>query len=104
MKVKELKEEERPREKAIQYGVNALSNRELIALLLRSGTQSLSALELADKVLALKATLGELGNASIQELMCIKGIKKAKAIELNAAFELLSLIHILVLFIIQNHM
>lgn len=46
MKVKELKEEERPREKAIQYGVNALSNRELIALLLRSGTQSLSALEL----------------------------------------------------------
>lgn len=88
MKVKELKEEERPREKAIQYGVNALSNRELIALLLRSGTQSLSALELADKVLALKATLGELGNASIQELMCIKGIKQAKAIELNAAFEL----------------
>lgn len=88
MKVKELKEEERPREKAMQHGVPALSNRELLALLLRNGTRAQSVLEMADEVLALKGTLGELGNASMQELMRVKGIKQAKALELNAAFEL----------------
>ena len=46
MKVKELNKEERPREKALQHGIAALSNRELLALVLRSGTRSLSALEL----------------------------------------------------------
>ena len=51
MKVKELNKEERPREKALQHGIAALSNRELLALVLRSGTRSMSALELADEVL-----------------------------------------------------
>ena len=46
MKVKELNKEERPREKALQHGIAALSNRELLALVLRSGTRSMSALEL----------------------------------------------------------
>ena len=43
MKVKELNKEERPREKALQHGIAALSNRELLALVLRSGTRSMSA-------------------------------------------------------------
>lgn len=51
MKVKELKEGERPREKVLQYGISALSNRELLAIILRSGTRSLSALDLADQLL-----------------------------------------------------
>lgn len=47
MKVKQLNEKERPREKALLNGIKSLSNRELIALLLRSGTREKSALEVA---------------------------------------------------------
>lgn len=80
--------DERPREKAFNKGIDSLSNRELIALLLRSGTKEKSVLELADELLHLKSSLGELSGCQIHDLMSIKGIKKAKAIELCAAFEL----------------
>lgn len=88
MKVKELNKEERPREKALQHGIAALSNRELLALVLRSGTRSMSALELADEVLRHWSSMGDLGKANMQELMGLSGIKEAKAISLMAAFEL----------------
>lgn len=88
MKVKELQPQERPREKAVQFGINSLSNRELIALLLRTGSMKYSALELADEVLHHFEYLGELAKTSLQELMSLDGIKEAKAIELQAAFEL----------------
>lgn len=80
MKVKELNKEERPREKALQHGIAALSNRELLALVLRSGTRSMSALELADEVLRHWSSMGDLGKANMQELMGLSGIKEAKAI------------------------
>ncbi len=88
MKVKDLSLEERPREKAMQYGIEVLSNRELIALLLRSGTKTRSALEVADEVMQLTTSLGEIANLSMAELMKVKGIKYAKGLELLAAFEL----------------
>lgn len=88
MKVKELNEEERPREKVLQYGISTLSNRELIAIILRSGTRSISALELADQLLNGWSTMGDLGKASLEELMMYSGIKETKAITLQAAFEL----------------
>ncbi len=88
MKVKDLSIDERPREKAMQYGIEMLSNRELIALLLRSGTKAQSALEIADEVIQLTSSLGEIANLSMSELMRIKGIKCAKGLELLAAFEL----------------
>ena len=88
MKVKEMVMDERPREKAWNEGVEVLSNRELLALLLRSGTKDKNVLELADELLHLKTSLGELSGSDINELMKIKGIKKAKAMELSAAFEL----------------
>lgn len=88
MKVKELQSAERPREKAWQFGIASLSNRELIALLLRTGSRRYSALEVADEVLRRYPSMGELGTASFHELMQIDGIKQAKAIELQAAFEL----------------
>ena len=88
MKVKELNKEERPGEKALQHGIAALSNRELLALVLRSGTRSMSALELADEVMKKWNTMGDLGKANMQELMGLSGIKEAKAISLSAAFEL----------------
>lgn len=88
MKVKELNESERPREHAMQVGIHALNNRELVALLLRSGTRKKSALEVADEVLKTYENLGELGVSTLYSLMQIDGIKEAKALELQAAFEL----------------
>lgn len=88
MKVKELNMAERPREHALQDGIDALSNRELIAMLLRSGTRKRSALEVADDLLTRMSDLGELGVADLSELMKVDGIKTAKALELQAAFEL----------------
>lgn len=88
MKVKELHEQERPREKALEKGIEVLSNRELIAILLRTGSKELSALELADEILHRFDNLGELGKASVHEMMNIKGVKDVKAITLQAGFEL----------------
>lgn len=88
MKVKELHIQERPREKALEKGIEVLSNRELIAILLRTGTKEISALELADEILHNFDNLGELGKASIHDIMSIKGVKSAKAIELQAGFEI----------------
>ena len=81
--------EERPREKALRYGVDALSNRELIALLLRGGVMNHSVLEVADDVLHLRKNLAELQNVSYFELCEIHGISKVKAMELLSVFELM---------------
>lgn len=89
MKVKEMNKQERPREKAINNGVASLSNRELIAILLRSGTKEKSSLELADEILCLRGNLLSLMDLHIRELMQIKGIKAAKATELLVCFELI---------------
>ena len=74
MKVKELNKEERPREKALQHGIAALSNRELLALVLRSGTRSMSALELADEVLRHWSSMGDLGKANMHRASIIRRI------------------------------
>ena len=88
MKVMELKEEFRPRERAMKYGINSLRNDELIAILLRSGYKGKSAIDLADEILCLRNNLSELTNINLEELTQIKGIKKAKALEILACFEL----------------
>ena len=88
MKVREMSPDERPREKAKREGLSALSNRELIALLLQSGTKSKSVLELADEVLSLCGSLGELMYMDPNDLMEINGIKEVRAIQLFAGIEL----------------
>lgn len=89
MKIKFLPEEERPVEKCMSYGIESLSNRELLALLINSGTREKSAMELAEVILAKEqAGITYLREASIEELMSIKGIGKAKAARLAAAVEL----------------
>lgn len=72
----------------MKYGMCYLHTNELIAILLRSGIAGKSAIELADEVLLLRDTLGKLSTVTIAELMNIKGIKKAKALEILACFEL----------------
>lgn len=82
-------EEDRPREKMMLHGVSALSNAELLAILIGSGNTEDSAVELMRKVLAeYHNNLSALGKASIDELCRFKGIGPAKAITILAASEL----------------
>jgi len=86
--LKNMEEEDRPREKLLLRGVDALTDAELIALLLNTGTRDTSALDLGRILLKKSAGLNGLAALSIPDLMKIKGIGKAKAITLSAAFEL----------------
>ena len=82
-------EEDRPREKMMLHGVSALSNAELLAILIGSGNTEESAVELMRKVLGdYRNNLNELGKVSIDELCRYKGIGPAKAITILAASEL----------------
>lgn len=88
IKVNEILPEERPREKAYHYGVESLSNRDLLAIVLRCGYKGVSVLEIADEILNTFHGIGALGRCSIEELCTIKGVSKCKAVELLACFEL----------------
>jgi DNA repair protein RadC len=88
MKVKDIALLERPREKAITYGIRQLSNRELLALFIRSGYHQHSALDIADELLNYYGSINLCLHVSIEELTRFKGIKVAKAVELVAVLEL----------------
>ncbi|MEM6263263.1 MAG: DNA repair protein RadC [Bacteroidota bacterium] len=80
--------EDRPREKLLHRGIDALTNAELLAILLGSGTHKLSAIDLARNIIEQTGGLKQLGKSSVNELKKIKGIGPAKAISMVAAFEL----------------
>jgi DNA repair protein RadC len=87
--IKQWAEDDRPREKLLLKGRAALSDAELLAILISTGSKNESALDLARKVLSLSNNnLNALGKLSIQELQQIKGIGEAKAITIAAALEL----------------
>lgn len=87
--IKNWAADDRPREKLFSKGASALSDSELLAILINTGNKNKSAVELAKEVLALgKNNLNELGKFSVHDLMKIKGIGEAKAIALCAALEL----------------
>ncbi len=89
MKLTNLPKEERPREKMLFYGKEALSNAELLAILLRTGTKEKSALELAQEILTLNENgIVYLQECSPEELSEIKGMGRAKACQILAATEL----------------
>ncbi len=79
---------DRPRERLIHQGAAALSNQELIAILLRTGSRQESVLHLANRVLTHFEQIQELKNATIEEMVAINGIGQAKAVQLLAAVEL----------------
>ena len=82
-------EEDRPREKMMIHGASALSNAELLAILIGSGSNEESAVELMRKILAdYHNSLSELGKATVGDLCRYKGIGSAKAISILAASEL----------------
>lgn len=81
--------EDRPREKLLALGVHSLSDTELLAILLGSGTRNVTAVELARQVLESSGNnLHELGKSGVSELSKIKGIGKTKSLMLLSAFEL----------------
>ncbi|WP_275402165.1 RadC family protein [Shimazuella alba] len=88
MLIQDLPIDERPRERMMRLGQANLSNSELIALLLRTGTAGVSATHLAENLLSKTGGLRGLANMSLNELMNLKGIGPAKAIQLVAGLEL----------------
>jgi DNA repair protein RadC len=88
--IKQLPESERPYEKLEIYGEKMLSNAELLAIIIKSGTKENTSVELANKVLSLidSNVLQSLQDISLEEFKSIKGIGKVKAIQLKAVCEL----------------
>jgi len=86
--LREMPDEERPRERMLTVGPKALSHTELLAILLRTGTKQESAILLAARILHECGNLQGLVDISINELTAIRGIGPAKAIQLKAGIEL----------------
>jgi DNA repair protein RadC len=87
--IKNWAPDDRPREKLLSKGSEALSNSELLAILLGSGTKTKSAIEVGKEVLGLAGdNLNMLGKLTLKELMKVDGIGEARAITIAAALEL----------------
>ena len=82
-----------PRERLVREGVESLSNQELLAILLRTGTRQANVFEIAQKVLNSLTSLTDLKKMTLQELQSLSGIGRIKAIELQAVIELGHRIH-----------
>ncbi|MBI3442738.1 MAG: DNA repair protein RadC [Candidatus Sungbacteria bacterium] len=87
MKIKDLPSVERPREKLQKYGAGKLSNSELLAILLRTGTKGKNAVEIATQLLQ-KFGSAKIADAGIAELAAAVGLGRVKAGEIVACFEL----------------
>jgi DNA repair protein RadC len=89
LKITDWAVEDRPREKLIQKGISSLSDAELLAILIVSGTRKRSAVDLGRELLAIaNNNLNSLGKLSISDLMKVHGIGKARAVTIAAALEL----------------
>ena len=88
MMVRDYPLEERPRERMIKEGAEKLTNQELIAILLRTGTKNESVFELSSRILKEIGSLRRLTDASVEELTLIRGIGQAKAVQIMAGIEL----------------
>lgn len=86
--LRDVPNEERPRERMIQYGAQALSNAELLAILLRTGTFQESAVHVAQRLLRESGGLRKLTDMSMEQFTEIKGIGEAKALQIQAGIEL----------------
>lgn len=89
LKIKSWSPEDRPREKLLAKGTRVLTDAELVAILLGSGTNTISAVELAKRVLkTVDYSLHDLARLSVKDLMKVKGIGQVKAMAIIAALEL----------------
>ncbi|MFC5591141.1 DNA repair protein RadC [Sporosarcina soli] len=88
MMIRDVHIADRPRERLMAQGAGSLSNQELIAILLRTGTKEESVLILANRLLTSFDKIQDLKDATIEELVAVKGIGKAKAVQILAAVEI----------------
>lgn len=88
LKMKQLPKSERPYEKLLMYGAKKLSNAELLAIIIKTGTREETSIDIANRVLLLTENINELSNISLETLERIKGIGKVKAIQIKATCEL----------------
>ncbi|MFK7814659.1 MAG: DNA repair protein RadC [Maribacter sp.] len=89
LSIKNWSDDDKPREKLVQKGKDVLSDAELIAILIGSGSRNESAVELSKRILAsVNNNLNELGRLSIKQLTEFKGIGEAKAVTIAAALEM----------------
>ncbi len=88
MRIKDLPVNERPRERLINYGIDNISNEELLAIIIKTGTKNKSVKELASEVLSKINSLSNLETININTFNDIKGLGKIKTIELMAGIEL----------------
>ena len=86
MKIKEMLEDSRPRERLVKFGVKNLSDSEILALILGQGTKEENVIEMSDRLIN-KYGLDKLSLCSLKELQGIKGIGSAKACQILALFE-----------------
>ncbi|MGB7999858.1 MAG: DNA repair protein RadC [Anaerobacillus sp.] len=86
--IRDYPEEERPRERLVKEGPETLSNQELLAIILRTGTKQESVLQLSYRIIQYFEGLRLLKDASIEELTSLNGVGPAKAVQLIAAMEL----------------
>ena len=88
-KIKDLPEDERPREKLLKFGADKLSDSELLAILLRTGIKGKSAIEMAEEIIKeAGGSFKGLAGKDIKELTKISGVKNAKVITIAAALEI----------------
>lgn len=88
MRIKDLPNSEKPRERLLLYGCENLSNADLISIILATGTKDFSVKEISNNILNSVGNINNLSNIGIRELSKIKGIGEVKAITLLAAIEL----------------
>ncbi|MEE0779792.1 MAG: DNA repair protein RadC [Massilimicrobiota sp.] len=86
--IKTLPLEENPREKALTYGIETLNNVELLALILRTGHKNESVIQLSQRLLTEIGGFANLSTVTYADLIALKGIKQAKAIEILSIIEI----------------
>lgn len=87
--IKEMAETERPREKIVKFGVEKVSNRDLLSVLIRTGYEGATALDIADDIISIsREGIAHLAQVTLEELTEIKGIGMSKAVQILAAIEL----------------
>lgn len=88
IRIKDLPQQERPRERLVSVGAERLKDSELLAILIRTGSKGISAMDLGERLMQRFGTLEKLACAPLEELQKVKGIGRDKAIALHSAFTL----------------
>jgi len=94
MRIRDLPEEDRPREKALRYGFESCNDAEILSLIIGSGTKDRDVVQLSRELIANNHGLDGIAAASVMELCETKGVSLAKALSLRAAFALAERSHL----------